>query len=972
MSERKFKFVSPGVQISEIDKSAVDQVAGVRGPLIIGRAERGPALRPTTVSSFNEFAQIFGNPIPGGKGGDLWRTGNYSSPTYASYAAQGYLRNNNPVTFVRLLGVKHSQADSDAGTPGWKFNNYDGTGGGAQALFLVDSGSSGTVLSGTLAAVFYFNDTDNGLKLIGKPLGQSVAGNVTKQATLVASVGNNYEFKAQFYGTDMSDTLTFNFDSTSDKFIRKVFNTNATLVNGETNATVNQEKYFLGESFEGTIAPVLNSSSAGNVMGVILPLETIADYSPALFGSNQRRDSDYGKTGWVLPQDTNADSASFDSRLPDLTKLFRLESLDRGVWSSQNLKISIRDIKFSNNEIDKYGSFTIAIRNARDNDAEPVILERFENLNLNPESANYIARVIGDKYVAWDENTRTLREYGQYDNMSKFMRVEIGPTIEDGGAEGLLPAGFIGPPRFQTFNALSGNANPLQSDFATTLNNAFVTGAAGVAGASDTNFIDIANGFALTASIAFPKMKLRADSNDPILPSIYDAYFGIDTRRNSPPSGRLFDETYLDLVRNKPAGVDSHASSSIAPESFIFTLDDISASFNGTNDYNIVGHYAVGNRQGGKSITAAGVSGSFKGPSAATGSYELLLDIGYDKFTMPVVGGYDGLDVTEREPLRNSLLDASSTEYNNYVFNTYKQAIDMAAEAGGLDINLAAVPGLTNETLTERLITNCEDRGDVLAVIDLENDYVPRYERTGTDLSEATHIGNVDDAVSTLKNRNINSSYGCAYYPWVLIRDTVTTGQNIWVPPSVVALGVMGNSETAGELWFAPAGFNRGGLSEGASGLNVVGVRQKLTSKERDKLYEQNINPISSFPAEGIVIFGQKTLQLTSSALDRINVRRLLIFLKKEISFAASRILFDQNVPATWARFVARVEPLLSSVQARFGLTDYKLVLDETTTTPELVDRNIMYAKIFLKPARAIEYIALDFVITSTGASFEE
>ena len=192
------------------------------------------------------------------------------------------------------------------------------------------------------------------------------------------------------------------------------------------------------------------------------------------------------------------------------------------------------------------------------------------------------------------------------------------------------------------------------------------------------------------------------------------------------------------------------------------------------------------------------------------------------------------------------------------------------------------------------------------------------------------------------------------------------------MPPSVVALGVLGNSETQGELWFAPAGFNRGGLTEGDSGLTVVGVRQKLSSKDRDKLYNQHINPIASFPAEGVVIFGQKTLQLTASALDRINVRRLMIFLKKEISFAASRILFDQNVPTTWARFKAQVEPFLSDVQSRFGLTDYKLVLDETTTTPDLIDRNVLYAKIFVKPARAIEYIALDFIITATGASFEE
>ena len=182
----------------------------------------------------------------------------------------------------------------------------------------------------------------------------------------------------------------------------------------------------------------------------------------------------------------------------------------------------------------------------------------------------------------------------------------------------------------------------------------------------------------------------------------------------------------------------------------------------------------------------------------------------------------------------------------------------------------------------------------------------------------------------------------------------------------------MGSSETRSELWFAPAGFNRGGLSEEAAGIPVVDVRQRLNAADRDDLYKNNINPIASFPSEGIVVFGQKTLQVTPSALDRINVRRLMIFLKKEISIAAAEILFDQNVQETWKRFIGKVRPLLKQVQARFGITDFKLILDETTTTAELIDRNVLYAKVFVKPARAIEYIAIDFFISSTGASFEE
>jgi phage tail sheath protein FI len=161
-------------------------------------------------------------------------------------------------------------------------------------------------------------------------------------------------------------------------------------------------------------------------------------------------------------------------------------------------------------------------------------------------------------------------------------------------------------------------------------------------------------------------------------------------------------------------------------------------------------------------------------------------------------------------------------------------------------------------------------------------------------------------------------------------------------------------------------------LSTGKAGLAVTNVTEKVNSKDRDKLYEANINPIASFPNEGIVIFGQKTLQIEQSALDRINVRRLMIHVKKEISRMATKVLFDPNVQVTWNRFLSMVEPFLRSVKTRLGLTDFKVILDDTTTTADLVDRNVMYAKIFLKPARAIEYIAIDFNITSTGAGFED
>ncbi len=188
----------------------------------------------------------------------------------------------------------------------------------------------------------------------------------------------------------------------------------------------------------------------------------------------------------------------------------------------------------------------------------------------------------------------------------------------------------------------------------------------------------------------------------------------------------------------------------------------------------------------------------------------------------------------------------------------------------------------------------------------------------------------------------------------------------------MVALGTLSYSEKVRDVWFAPAGFTRGGLSDGKLGFPVLNVKHHLTSEERDKLYDMNINPIASFPAEGIVVFGQKTLQVTQSALDRINVRRLLLRIKRETSRIAATTLFEQNVRATWNAFSAKVETLLNDIKAGQGLMDFKVVLDETTTTPDLIDRNIMYAKVFLKPAHAIEFIALDFMITDTGASFAD
>ena len=397
------------------------------------------------------------------------------------------------------------------------------------------------------------------------------------------------------------------------------------------------------------------------------------------------------------------------------------------------------------------------------------------------------------------------------------------------------------------------------------------------------------------------------------------------------------------------------------PYSYIFTLDNIVHKSS-----TIVFYYRSGSRQG----LENGGTGT-TGDSYSSSSYKDLLSSGVDRFTAPFWGGFDGFDIKVPDPMYNgAMTEGTSNETNSYVYNTWKRALDTVADPEFVNMNILTAPGLTLESLTTHAVNVCEERADALALIDLPNVYIPSSEKYYSD--KASRIGTTPNASATaLKNRQIDSSYGCTFYPWVQARDEATS-KLVWIPPTVAMMGVLASSERKSELWFAPAGFNRGGLSEGAAGIPVVGISERLTSKNRDTLYDANINPIASFPSTGIVVFGQKTLQSRSSALDRINVRRLVIFMKKQISILATRILFEQNVQATWNRFTGLIEPFLANVKTRFGITDYRLILDETTTTPDLIDQNVLYAKIMIKPARAIEFIAIDFVIMSTGASFDD
>ena len=328
----------------------------------------------------------------------------------------------------------------------------------------------------------------------------------------------------------------------------------------------------------------------------------------------------------------------------------------------------------------------------------------------------------------------------------------------------------------------------------------------------------------------------------------------------------------------------------------------------------------------------------------------------YKKFSMAFQGGFDG--VNPANPVNTGLdlsnvnsfgHDVSSTTATGYT--VYKKAIDAIANPDEIDINLIVTPGILNTNSTAiiaKAIEVCEDRGDCFYIFD------PNNSLAGDNITSATTQANSYD-----------TNYAAMYYPWVKILDA-STNRFKFVPPSVVVPGVYAFNDKVAHPWFAPAGLNRGSLT------TVVDVYTRLTHAERDELYEGRVNPIAVFPRTGVCVWGQKTLQAKPSALDRINVRRLLIAAKKFIASATKYLVFENNTTQTRQRFLNIVNPYLESVQQNQGLYAFRVIMDETNNTPDIIDRNQMKGEIFLQPAKAAEFIIIDFNIMPTGASFDE
>jgi hypothetical protein len=726
---------------------------------------------------------------------------------YTGYAVQNYLREAGTVTIVRvghIGGYEH-----------------------AAPLAIVVSGSAA---QGGKKIVATLHSTIESIESVGLFSGST-------NATITSPIGSS-EFLitgGQLSGSFSASILPSAGNDIGDVFGESPFGT---------------KKAYTYTYFEKTATDFSQSfaTSAADVELLELPTQI---YS-ATDGPT------HASTPWVKSQLISGERSD----------LFRFHTLGDGNPYNTEYKVSIFNVKAAGvSGATDYATFSVVIRGFNDTDRKKSVKETYNNVNLDPASPNYIAKVIGDRNLTIDANGKQS-ENGDYANRSKLVRIEVSP-------EGTFPI-IAAPFGHEAYY------NPIRL-------------ASGATAVYVPKVIYTSGSFSNTASSAY-------------------RYSGIDLETSVV---RINNTQYLKplpdySVADEIAGITTGSNQ-------LFAFDNVSL-----------------------------------GLSASLSTDDTAETIAKRQFTLGFQGGFDGVTPTR---VINKGVDISSGNSQGFNLATsiasgsvaYVKAINAVSNPDDFDINLIAVPGIIRRHHSyafDYISEMCENREDVFFIGDV----------VGCDSTDT-----IDAAVT--EGASVDSNYVGTYYPWVKTIDR-NTNKLTAVPPSVLMPGIYAANDAVAAEWFAPAGLNRGGI------VGAVSVLNRLTHAERDTLYEGKINPIASFPGEGIVAFGQKTLQEKSSALDRINVRRLLIKVKKYIASTSRYLVFEQNTSTTRSRFLNTVNPYLEAIQQRQGLYAFRVVMDETNNTPDVIDRNILAGQIFLQPTKTAEFIVLDFNILPTGASF--
>jgi hypothetical protein len=999
-------FRSPNFYDREVDLSAPVAVVPSGIPAgVIGTSRKGPAFVPVTLANYDEFVSIFGG---------------LDTKMFGPYAVNEFLKNRSALTYMRVLGAggnvtvtdmsttslkgtvtnagfsmigalathdsrgrhdgavqfivaKHTLQTSEAyGMPMFTDNTSYGatTAQLVRGIVMVATGARLMVLDGNESAVgaFTADGPDDGATLVGGKF----------KLVISSTLGNAY------YNTDNNPgirIMTASLDPTSADYIGKV-------LKRDPDRFV-QDMHYLHADFAvddelatPTVVGVLSgSASTSSVSGdTTLPFRKV-------FGAYNTR--------YTTPASPMFISQPFGTTEYEL---FKFEALDDGEYANKLYKIAIKNLKASLDDSYPYGTFTVQIRDWNDNDLNPTPLEEFHNCSLDPNSDTYIAKLIGDRKVTFnfdavDENERRIVMSGKYKNMSKLVRVLPTTAVEKATIPARsLPFGFKGIETIKTNDslndtvpttaALSRFGGCLGVDTQLTLSGAIVPPipfrykiTKGAIPSSTT--WDGQPGQNEMASSQFywgvkferctTPLNTNIESEKNAIVDAYTKFVGIKKL------DALVTGSGADTFNNNKFSLSKVALSAVSLTSLTGTLKEHmrEAAYirdgvvDGTN-YTITD--ALGKRVTFATILANDTAANFNKFAQ------------YAKFVTFMGGGFDGLNFLDLNARRmndkSTSFDTGGGAEANYVSPgmlsnmngagqansnviSYKTAIDIMTDGMIVNHNVILIPGIRETFLTDYAMSKTKDYGLAYYIMD-----IPSYDDdSGRLYDDSTARPNVDQTAAQLDTRAIDNNYAGTYFPSVYI-DDLTNKRRVKVPASIAAIGAIGFNDRVKYPWYAPAGFNRASLDF------VTNVDVRLNVSDRDRLYDSRINPIATFPRLKYVIYGQKTLQIAKSSLDRVNVRRLMLEVKRIVVDIVRKEMFDNITPALRNKFVADVVIQLALIQSQQGIERCKVICNETNNTAEDVQLNRMNGRIVVIPTKTIENIAVDFIITNNNVMF--
>jgi hypothetical protein len=1053
MAEQTFR--SPGFFEREIDVAPV-----VQGPTgtpagVIGTSEKGPAFVPVTIGTFEDFRTRFGGVDP---------------EKFGPYAVREFLKHRNSLTYLRVLGAGANDSLDD-------MNTTKSRGTVKNAGFALSSKSSNSSIDGRhqgavqfIAARHYVSAsesvtcpmfTDNGSfdtgnytepeyvnlirGMIMTPSGTRVmvldgSGQATPAkgsfatlndtARIIRTGDNRGLFKIVLSSSDSSDfaaddsrkgikILSASLNPSSPFYIANILNTDPSLFL--------KEQHLLYAHFP--VDPeIANVAGGANDVGILSgSAKTSSDGG---LTSTAMRDL-YGRfdTRFTTPKTPAIISQPFGETEYDL---FRFETISDGAWGNNKFKVSIRNLRKSDDPRNLYGSFTVEIRSFSDTDAAPQVIESYPNCNLNPKSERYVAAVIGDikayyNFDAEDEEERRIIVDGKYPNKSTSVRVVMNNAVEEGEVPAsALPFGFRGMELLKTSDTLTDRSAALGS---------YGTAKAGPPATQKRRLAHTAQ-CGLSGSILPPipfRFKVTKgqydNTNDDGVPGkpgkneVADSkfYWGVKFERN-PETGSIANAAFKPNNGSKRNELIENYTKFMGVNKLDLFVTGTSADKFCDNKFTLA-KVAFGNFVGAsQKVTTVLVSNftasagqhmrdaAYLRDGAPDSSNYLIKDSaskqrvtlgtlvnltssvyfnrfsGWAKFSTFFYGGWDGLNILDVNAKKMNdrsastdtnggangsfvspgLVDTSGNAKNvggtgkdNNAVASYRTAVKIMTDEMTVNTNILAIPGIRDAFITDYAAQRARDYSMLFYLMDLIE-----YDEDGNRLfDDSTAKPDVQKTSEEFSGRSVDNNYSATYFPDIFIDDPYNRRQ-VKVPPSVAAIAALAYNDKVAYPWFAPAGFNRAALDM------VSNVDVRLNAGDRDELYDARINPIATFPREGYVIFGQKTLQASKSALDRVNVRRLMLEVKRIVVGIANRFVFEQNTPETRSRFVGQVVPLLALVQAQAGIEKFSVVMDATNNTDEDVSANRLNGKIVVVPTRTVEFIAVDFIVDTTGASF--